>query len=204
MVETYGHIKPEDFKKFRKGKFENASKEVQEKWKYVGLYLINKVNTAWTSKAMRRQKLLSEVVSITDEAIVGWLFHSFFGEWNMRYEELQKAQAEGDDVPKKKGKKQSGKGHASKKELAEFFRRVVWLEHLHNENMKDETIGWDKALQRVEQKELEEKMRGKRHGEENNQEKKSKKPKKPKNWFDDEPGFDASMISYGNINRTVI
>ena len=202
MVELYNHITPDDFKKFRKGKYEHASREIQEKWKYVGLNLMEKVNTAWKAKATRRQKLLSEVVSVSDECIVGWYFHSYLGEWKDRYEEIQKSLEEGQAIPSKKGKKQSGKGHASKKELAEFFRSVVWMEHLYQEeDKKKDLITWDEALQTMERKEYEETMRGKRS--KSDLEKKGKKQKKPVNWYDGTPDFDGTMISYGNITRTV-
>ena len=104
----------------RSGKYKDAKKDIKEKWKFVGLTLIPKVNASWNKIDACRKNLMSDVITLSDEVIVQWYFHAFFGEWKKKHKDLAEARKKGEAVAKTPRKKRKGEEHASKKFLFEF------------------------------------------------------------------------------------
>ena len=203
----YGHITSKDFKKMRSGSYNKAPKKIQEKWKFVGLNLITKVNASWSKADARREKLMSNVISLSDEVIVEWYFYVYFQEWKKKHEKLTKAKQDKTLVAKIQQRKKKGEEHASKKYLCPFFIMMSDLNKKHCAKDKTEISTWDEALKDEEKNRLKQKQQGKRTQQEMENDENGTaamsggKQKKGKEWHDGYEGFDPSNIIYGKGSR---
>ena len=208
-ITSYGHITSEDFNKMRSGNYKTATKNIQEKWKFVGLNLIPKVNTSWSKSDTRKEVHMSEVISLSDEVIVEWFFYAYFEEWKKKHEKLTTARKYKTVVEKTPQRKKKGEEHASKKYLFPFFVMMSDLNIKHCAEDKADITTWDEALKQEENDRLKEKQNGKRGqaGEENSENGTTTsggKQKKAKEWHDGIKDFDIRKIIYGKGKKAVV
>ena len=208
----YGYITASDFRDFRDGHWNDATEEIKEKWLFVALVLIPYVNPKWKKLDTKRTKLMTETITVSDEVIVQWYFHSYHDKWIRDYQETIELEANGGEKKKKKRSKQKGTEHISIKELGPYFKMMSDLVRV-KEGDNEDILSWDNALRKhelqqmnkmIKQKENKDGEDGKENDDTGNAANRNKKTKEEKKWWHGVEGFNAGMIIYDKVAKSAI
>ena len=93
-------------KKFRQGKFADQTKEVKEAVYFCMLTLMPCVNNEWQRAEVRLHAKLSDITSVSGEAILYWFINYFQGLWLQETKEEEEHKATHSDDPPKRNKRQ--------------------------------------------------------------------------------------------------
>ena len=96
-------------KKFRQGKFADQTKEVKEAFYFCMLTLMPCVNNEWQRAEVRLHAKLSDITSVSDEAILYWFLTYFQGQWLQETKEEEEHKATHSDMRPPKRNKRQGK-----------------------------------------------------------------------------------------------
>ena len=105
--DVVGDIDETMVKKFRWGKFVDQTKDVKESFYFCMLTLMPCINYEWPRSEVQLHAILSDITSVSDEAILYWFLTYFQGQWLQETKELEQHKATHSNMrPPKRKKRQ--------------------------------------------------------------------------------------------------